>query len=208
MIAGLLQLSRADVKALNLTDPYALHRVVYGLFEDVRTAEEKQTSNASGILYADKGGDFHHRNILFLANRPPISPAYGKVSTRPVPDDFLSHQTYRFEVAINPTKRNKTTGKLTPIRGRDDIAAWFLDKAPATWGFSVVEQTLVVEKVNVLSFKKKNHTITQGQATLKGVLTVQNIQKFTKSFQQGIGRGRAFGCGLLQIVPQVNPFEF
>ena len=38
-------------------------------------------------------------------------------------------------------------------------------------------------------------------ATLKGELTVIDKDRFTQSFIHGVGRGRAFGFGLLQIVP-------
>ena len=38
-------------------------------------------------------------------------------------------------------------------------------------------------------------------ATLKGELRVTDLDYFRQSFLQGIGRGRAFGFGLLQIVP-------
>ncbi|MCD8476336.1 MAG: type I-E CRISPR-associated protein Cas6/Cse3/CasE [Shewanella fodinae] len=32
-------------------------------------------------------------------------------------------------------------------------------------------------------------------------------EQFKQSFKNGIGKGRAFGCGLLQIVPMLdNPF--
>ena len=66
MIASVLHLSRADVKALKITDAYSLHIAVYSLFDDIRTENEKQKSVPSGILYADKGGDFHGRKILLL----------------------------------------------------------------------------------------------------------------------------------------------
>ena len=41
MIASVLHLDRRDIKALRITDPYSLHRVVYSLYDDVRSAEEK-----------------------------------------------------------------------------------------------------------------------------------------------------------------------
>lgn len=207
MIAGVLRLSRADIKALKITDAYSLHRVVYDLFEDVRSKEEKLASKASGILYADKGGDFSHRQILLLANRRPQQPQHGELQMRAIPDDFLRHERYRFEVMVNPTKREKATKRLMPIRGREAVAEWFMAKAPGAWGFSVDPEHLQVLKLTVREFDKKGHTVTQGQALLQGVLTVTERSRFITSFQQGIGRGRAFGCGLLQIVPMVNPFD-
>ena len=41
LIASVLKLDRAAVKALRITDPYSLHRVVYGLYPDVRDASGK-----------------------------------------------------------------------------------------------------------------------------------------------------------------------
>ena len=208
MIAGVLRLSRADIKALKITDEYSLHRVVYDLFEDVRSEEEKRASKASGILYADKGGDFSHRQILFLANRIPQQPQHGELGKLiPIPDDFLQHERYRFEVTVNPTKREKASKRLVPIRGREAVAEWFMAKAPDAWGFSVDSSSLQVLKLTVREFDKQGHAVTQGQASLQGVLTVTERSRFITSFQQGIGRGRAFGCGLLQIVPMMNPFD-
>ena len=75
LYAAVLRLSRGDVKALRVIDAYSLHRVVYDLYADVRDETQKHVSQPSGILYADKGGDFHHRQILLLADRLPGLPA-------------------------------------------------------------------------------------------------------------------------------------
>jgi CRISPR system Cascade subunit CasE len=200
--ASVLRLSRTDMKTLNIRDAYALHKVVYGLFEDVRTDAEKQSSAASGIAYVDKGGDFETRQILMLSNRKPHqTPQFGEVQTRPIHTGFLAHERYAFEVILNPSKRDKKTGKVVPIRGRDGIEQWFMARAPKSWGFSVHPENLQIGHVSVQSFEKSGKSITHGSAALKGELTVIDRDNFIQSFIQGIGRGRAFGFGLLQIVP-------
>lgn len=91
LTASVLQLDRTAVQALRVTDAYSLHRVVYSLFDDVRSDAEKAASHASGILYADQGGDFQHRTILLLSDRPPaphIDGRYGTVRSRPIAEDF------------------------------------------------------------------------------------------------------------------------
>lgn len=201
MIASVLHLSRADVKALNITDAYSLHRVVYDLFDDIRTESEKQQSVSSGILYADKGGDFHGRRILMLSNRQPNAPVHGELSMKKIADSFLDYSAYRFEVIVNPTKRDNKSSRIMPLRKREEIARWFIEKAPQ-WGFKVNSAHLEVEDISIKCFfDKNNHEITQAQARILGRLTVMDKEKFMQSFQQGIGRGRSFGCGLLQIVP-------
>lgn len=201
MIASILKLSRSDIKALNITDDYSLHRVVYSLFEDKRSEHEKHTNVPSGFLFADKGGDAKGRKILILSDREPLKPDYGFLESKPVPDAFLKFQTYRFEVTLNPTRKENKSKRRIPLRTREDITAWALAKANKTWGFSIDPDSLNVRILPVKQFAKKGHKVTHGAATLSGVLHVEDRERFIKSFRQGIGRGRAFGFGLLQLAP-------
>ena len=196
MYLSAYRLSRTDSRHLRLTDCYSVHRVVYDLFDPVRS-EGEQTH--SGILYVDKGEDRQERLVLILSNRLPKTPAYGKVETRTLERSHLDFSTYRFEIVVNPVRRNNQTRKIVPVCGRAAIARWFMDKAPA-WGFAVPELSLQVAEITVERFKAKE-TVTLGKARLTGMLHVTDRQRFVQSVCQGIGRGRAFGCGLLQIVP-------
>lgn len=208
LIASVLHLDRSAVKALRITDTYSLHRVVYSLYEDVRSTDEKQLSKASGILYADQGGDFSGRKILLLADRMPsnsVDGQHGLVQSKPISDSFLGHQHYQFKVIVNPTRRDRSSGKLKPVKGRAEIAAWFCERATQSWGFDVSTETLQVDRVEVQQFKdKQQRTVTLAQAHLQGQLKVNDRVQFCNSFAQGIGRGRTFGCGLLQIVPVIE----
>lgn len=195
-------------RQLNITDHYSLHRVVYSLFEDVRSEQQKHGSVSSGIQWVDKGGDIRGRKILIMADRPPCEPRAGKLETKILSDTFLSYPHYRFSVCLNPTRRNKQTGKQVPVIGRDAIAAWFCQRA-ASWGFEVCPAHIQTENVNVVQMRLSGEkTITLQQATLSGQMTVKQQAIFEKSFKQGIGRARAFGCGLLQIVPLSEPDFF
>lgn len=205
LFASVLHLSRQDCQALRLTDPYSLHRVVYSLFPDQRSDADKQASETSGIQFADLGGDARGRKIILLSDRPPASHVngeYGEVHSQPLPAGFLDHPLYRFRIVINPTRRDNTSKKLLPLKGREAIADWFMARAEASWGFIVDPTALQVERVDVLRFKEKaQRDVTLAQAHLTGVLRVRDADIFRQSVARGIGRGRAFGCGLLQIVP-------
>lgn len=196
MYLSAYRLSPTDSRHLRLTDSYSIHRVVYDLFDPVRS-EGEQTQ--SGILYVDKGKYGPERLVFILSNRPPKTPAYGRVETRTLERSYLDFSTYRFEIVVNPVRRNNQTRKIMPVRGRAAIARWFMDKAPS-WGFTVPELSLQVAEITVDTFKAKE-MITLGKARLTGVLHVTDRERFVQSVCQGIGRGKAFGCGLLQIVP-------
>jgi CRISPR system Cascade subunit CasE len=103
-------------------------------------------------------------------------------------------------VTLNPGRRDKSSGAIVPIRGRPNIERWFLDRAQVSWGFEVRPQYLQTLHIGVQVFAKGPHTVTHGSATLRGELCVTNREKFRQSFLQGVGRGRAFGFGLLQLV--------
>lgn len=205
LIASVLELDRRAVRALRITDAYSLHRVVYSLYEDVRSDSAKTGSTASGILYADQGGDIRGRRILMLADRSPhdrVDGEHGRVEQRSVPQDFLDHELYRFKVVVNPTRRDSASRKLVSVKGREAIADWFRERAIASWGFEAISENLQVGSVTVHQFKDKHQNpVTLAQAEVGGILKVADPDQFKKSFAQGIGRARGFGCGLLQIVP-------
>lgn len=203
MIASVLKLSRMDSKALRIIDDYSLHRVIYALFDDVRSEEEKRASVPSGFLFADKGGDEEGRRILLLSDREPKMPEHGSLQSKIVPETFLDHDHYRFEVIINPTRRESVSRKLLPIRGSEKISTWFTAKAPSSWGFSVNPESLDIRLLSAKQFSKKGYQLTLGGAVISGNLRVEDKPLFIKSFKNGIGRGRAFGFGLLQIAPLI-----
>lgn len=205
LIASVLHLDRAAIKALRVTDPYSLHRVVYSLYPDIRSDADKTSGTSSGILYADIGGDFRGRRILMLSNRMPaeqVDDQYGQVHSKPIAETFIQQRDYAFAVVVNPTRRDSASGKLKPIKGREAIAAWFSERAASSWGFTVHPESLQVLNTDVQQFKDKaQRLVTLAQAHVKGQLCVTDSEKFSQSFSQGIGRGRTFGCGLLQLVP-------
>lgn len=160
---------------MRITNDYSLHRVVYSLFEDVRSEAEKQSSIPSGILFADKGGDAKERKILTLSDRPPRQSAHGEVISRPVPDEFLQHPFYKFEVTLNATRRENKSGKRVPIKTREKVAAWFGGKSLSSWGFSVDPARLDVRMLPVMQFNKQDdRPVTHGAASVSGMVRSEN----------------------------------
>lgn len=193
MIASVLKLSRTDCKALRITDPYSIHRVVYSLFP-------RKDGSCREFLFADKGGTANERTILLLSETEPSIPEFGEIRSKRINDAFLQHNLYGFEVLVNPVRREKTSGKIVPVRGKDDLAAWFTSKAPS-YGFAVDKNTLSVSDTDILQFKKDGKTVTLGKARFIGKLEVTDKELFVSTFKHGLGKAKGFGFGLLQIVP-------
>lgn len=199
--ASVLQLSREDIHTLKVYDAYSLHRVVYGLFPMNNENREQGRSDSSGFLYADDGEQEGVRQIIMVSrSKPHETPQFGKVKTAPIQEKFFSYDRYAFEIMVSPSRRSRETGKVTAIKDKEDIARWFTEKLRVA-GAAVGENEFQVERVSVQQFQKKDYTVTHGVARLRGVLTVVNRREFADLFFRGIGRGKAFGLGLLKVSP-------
>lgn len=202
MIASVLHISRADYEKIrennkDVFDTYTLHKIVYSLFP--RETTEKTRS----FLFAYKGGDFYEKRILLLSKNKPAEPEYGTIESKEIPSDFLLQNLYGFEVQVNPVRRDSKNGKIIPVRGKDELLKWFSDKAPS-FGFEVVPDSLSVSDTDVLKFNKEGHAVVLGKAVFVGKLKVTERQLFISTFENGLGREKAFGFGLFQIVPLTN----
>jgi CRISPR system Cascade subunit CasE len=197
MIASLYRLSRRDIAELRVRDDYSIHRIVYDLFPESGASSD----GSRDFLYADKGGDTFGRLILILSRRPPREPRAGSVESREVPETFLQHDRYAFEVVLNPSRRDSKSSKTVAIRSMDELRAWFLGKS-AGWGFAPQPERLAVSRIGVQSFEHKDEgRVIHGSATYSGILAVGDRHRFRESFECGIGRCRGFGFGLLQLRP-------
>ncbi len=193
MIATMYSLSRNDCKALDIKDVYSIHKAVYTLFPE----EDGKTRD---FLFVDKGGAWDERKILIISNRFPQQPQFGRVQSKEIPATFLEHGHYGFEVKVNPVIRLGTTKKHVPVKGRDELQKWFTAKS-AGYGFCIEEDSLQVNHTGVIQFAKDGANCTYNTATFVGRLRVLDKQLFRECFINGIGRGKAFGFGLLQLVP-------
>ena len=210
MIASIYTLDRSDISNLRIKDAYSLHKAVYNLFP-------KRNGRMRDFLYADKGGDFKNRRILILSKRSPEIPEFGKIESKRVPESFLNHEYYGFRICINPVKKEKKTGKLIPVRGDKDLGItdskalkdWFIKKAPG-FGFEIPntrkwnEPSFEVTGIGFQAFKLKGKTVTHGKAVFHGKLKIINHDLFIKSFEEGIGKAKGFGFGLLELIPLKN----
>ncbi len=122
----------------------------------------------------------------------------------PFLDRLAVGQLWQFRLCANPVVAKKNgpgRGEIVPLIHEADQLAWLLDRAPGH-GFSVVSETLVVEDDHLLQFKKgsSGHTVSIRQVTYSGLLTVIDPDALREALCTGIGREKAYGCGLLTLV--------
>lgn len=193
--AGRVYLSPDAQARLKITDPYSIHRVLLEMVDGSRSAEPE---TSSGLLWVDRGQTLYGRRIDFLSRHPVSAskvPADDvSLEVKPLPDGFLDHQEYRFQILVNPCRC--VSGKRVAVTGVEKIGAWFQERA-AVRGMQV--SIASVDKIGRDVIVRKNQRVVCARARISGILKVTDPDLFKKAFLGGIGKCRAFGYGFLQV---------
>ncbi len=117
-------------------------------------------------------------------------------------------QVWQFRLCANPVhssfkeKDQKSgRGKVFAHVTQEQQRQWLIKKSESC-GFSLDEDEFDIVNTQWLKFNKGvtgNHKVTLRTATFEGLLTITNIERFKETIVSGIGRSKAYGCGLLTI---------
>lgn len=121
------------------------------------------------------------------------------VASAIMPTDFAEGESFEFQLTINPVKqigkgsRNNTTGRdqRIVISGRDWLASRY-----ESLGF---EARGLTERRYTARGSRSGKPIIYAAAAMSGTLTVTDSALFLASMTKGIGRGKAYGMGLLTL---------
>lgn len=193
------------VRQLQIRDSYDWHQRVWQAF---RGCDGKKRDFLSRVDEADEA-----YRLLILSPGAPQKPDWCPTEcfqSKPVPEDYFSHGRYRFSLVANPTKklmkpdesgRICTTGKRVALTQREDLIRWMQRKAQAG-GFDIGEpgSLRTVPQPRRYFTKKGAHGV-HFAVEFQGILTITDAPLFRTAFTTGIGSAKAFGFGLLAIVP-------
>lgn len=96
-------------------------------------------------------------------------------------------------------------GRVVPVR-LDELIPFFMDRAEKN-GFSVEPDEIGVMKRDEELWEHKGEgdgkrtKLNLVSATYEGILTITDLEKFKVALQYGIGKKKAYGFGLLTIIP-------
>lgn len=180
-----------------ITDTYSIHRVVYDQFPKDIGADAPRTLplwslSSSGVL----------RKVVILSPEQPRADVKQYIQKNRsfivFPENIMNSEAFIFKVTVNPVI--KRDGKLIPIRDMQSVRQWFCRQAEKN-GFQASDR-FVVNSISADIFEKKGHKVTINKAEISGELRVIEPEKFRNVVLNGLGRGKAFGCGLLQVIPK------
>lgn len=112
---------------------------------------------------------------------------------------FLEDEVFYFKIKAYPTKTVR--GKKIELKTDAEQLEWIKNKF-TNGGFDVKINSLVRERQTRANLNKNPATTRSGGCLYSGVITVLDPRLALDTYQKGIGRGRAFGYGLLSIKPK------
>ncbi len=117
-------------------------------------------------------------------------------------------QTLRFRVALNPViskmdENTKGRGKIYPCYNIEDQRKFFLERALKN-GFELKDEDFqIVERAHPLLKKKGMKNVKLNKVVYEGKLKIKDRERFIKTLKEGIGREKAYGFGMMTVIPVV-----
>ncbi len=208
MILSRIQLDttrRSTMKAL--VSPNLLHGAIEQSFPGPRQRN---------LWRVDKLGEKTY--LLVLSPEPPVFRGLAAQFGVPGAENAWESKSYdsllervkegdiwHFRLTANPTiskvaepsQRGKVLGHITA----DYQKQWLLERAEKH-GFSLTDERFTVVESRWLRFRKGadgRRPVTLLSVTYEGILTVTDVDSFRETLVNGMGRGKAYGLGLLTV---------
>lgn len=207
-----------------LASPQAMHAAVLAAFPP--SAHQESGEEGRVLWRLDQG---KNSNMVYVVspNLPdfthlveqagwPHTTQWESREYDPLLDRIQMGQFYGFRLTANPTRASldkagpgeKSRGKVFGHVTASQQLQWLLDRQERLGCTLVGDQETENSPVNVqlvgrrrIAFMRSGARVTLDQATFQGVLRVADPQALRNVLVYGIGRGKAYGCGLLTLAP-------
>jgi len=200
-----IKLDFASAARLQLRDCYDWHQAVWKAFP-----RRNGVSRDFLTRLDQEQGSFR---LLIVSAVEPMRPEWCSPEcwhgVKKIGDDYFAFNRYRFQLCANPTRKVavqsvdgkfKKNGRRVPLSDREDLLEW-INRKGEQGGFTVDAETLKTFGRGREYFRKKGVPGVHSAVEFQGVLSVTDRNKFRETFEQGVGSAKAFGFGLLVILP-------
>ena len=194
-----IRVSLLEAARLRLTDAYAWHRAIWQAFP------APAGSPRDFLMRVDRRGGIFE--VLVLSPRRPEIQTWGTWEIRNIPDRFFQFDRYVFSLRANPTQMRVVRGSDGSRRKNGRRTGIFQPNALRHW---ITEKLLAAGcRVESLSFDppvrehfyRKGRRGTHLRVDFRGILRVEDRERFSDAVRRGIGRARGFGFGMLLLRP-------
>ena len=206
-----MYLSRAELDPtrrstmIALTSPQKFHGAVENSFSGERRRRLWRLDQLGEKLYllllSEERPDLTALCAQFGTGAPPETRPYD-----PLLERVTAGSCWQFRLTANPTRSKKDSadhtarGTLKPCYLEVEQEEWLWAQA-AKHGFALTEGAFQVTRKQTCHFRKNGkRPVTLLAVTYEGILQVTDPEAFREMLCQGIGRGKAYGLGLMTIL--------
>lgn len=206
-----MYLSRAELDPTRrstmtaLVSPQKFHGAVESAFPGERCRRLWRLDTLGGKLYllllSEDMPDLTGLCEQFGTGAPPETRPYD-----PLLERVTQGSRWQFRLTANPTHTQKDPADLQkrgtpkPYYQEEKQEQWLLKQAEKH-GFAIPEGMFQVTRKQTYHFLKNGrHPVTLLAVTYEGILQVTDPEKFRELLCGGIGRGKAYGLGLMTIL--------
>ncbi len=201
---------------------YSTHQILWQLFTD-----DVQENESRPFLFREEQSTDGRQDFYVLSSiAPKVDQSVFRAQSKPFVPKLEQGQRLSFKLKANPTvcvtddkgkaKRHdvmmhaKRLAQDQGIKDKETIQGlmeqaaqeWLTNpKRLERWGFTLDFLPEVQTYSQHRSDKNKQDKIRFSSVDYQGVLTVQEPEKFVNQLEQGFGRAKSLGCGLMLIKP-------
>jgi CRISPR system Cascade subunit CasE len=191
--------------------PDAIHRVLSGVFPGKRNDSKNESiwridnlgdSKALIVVSSDIPNLNHLVDSVGIKNSGAVSTNESgtqdkTIDYNPFLKQVMDGQNWNFRLCANPVEHRRQNpadkrGKIFALRTISEQIKWIESQGEKN-GFAVSGCTIIGD--SWIAFDK----VRIRSVTFDGLLTVTNAEAFRHALTHGIGRGKAYGCGLLTV---------
>jgi len=202
--------------ALASAGAYGIHQALWRLFEHEADAKRDFLFRQLGV--GDQLGFY-----LQSVRKPGTDNGLWSTNTKQFAPKLQQGQRLSFSLRINPVikrrddngrqhrhdlimdlkQQDRRSGQAREQVDRVQLAALqWLEQRQQTNGFQLANDSVIAEAYRQHRFRgHAGRLISMSTLDCKGVLTVSDVDLFLNTLSNGLGPGKAFGCGLLLIRP-------
>ena len=198
------------------SDGYMAHQILWDLFPN--DGDKKRDF----LFHKDEKGGIPQ--FLLVSKTEPVETGGVAVISKSYIPQLIKGQKLAFSLVANPVVSRKVEGKKHSVKhdvwmdakkqAKEDRAntvsiVQACENASKSWlirqgercGFSLKETDVLIDGYIQYRFYKgrKAKLIQYSSIHYEGLLTVTDAEKFIKMLYTGIGRSKAFGCGLMLV---------
>lgn len=208
-----IQIDYETIAKLQVRDCYGWHKQIWEFFPG--RSKGHPLPCLFRVIPKDQGSD-----LWLLCREEPTKPEWvhnEKWQIKPINDKFPFHRKYQFDLLANPTCRDKARDcwngrerirkkhRKFNLKTAEEQSAWLVRKAESN-GFRLLGkegsamQNIYPRNDFQFEYRDGSRGVHVG-VRYKGVLEVTDRATFLTAFKNGIGSAKAFGFGLLLLVP-------